>query len=202
MQKDTKKREGGGRSIRWNVVIPAAVVLLAAGLLAAELLLPGQTRTQEDINRQIAALTTPTPAPSAAPTKAADASTPAPSAEPAAASPTLAPAAEENKQAALAEAYLFIIRGNRIWGIEALGEERDVTVDQGDGVVNVIHLLPDGFYMASSTCENQLCVTEGTVTVENYQRRILGPCVYCLPHSLQLELVIPGATPDPNAPDI
>ena len=100
------------------------------------------------------------------------------------------------------EAYLFIILNNRVWGIEPLGEERDVTVDQGNGVVNVIHLLPDGFYMLSSTCDNQLCVTEGTVNTQNYQMRFLGPCVYCLPHNLQLELVVPGAKPDPNAPDI
>ena len=96
---------------------------------------------------------------------------------------------------------MFIILNGRIWGIEPLGEERDVTVDQGNGVTNVIHMLKDGYYMQSSTCDNQLCVTEGTVTLDNWQQRILGPCVYCLPHSLQLELVVPSATPDPNAPD-
>ncbi len=100
-----------------------------------------------------------------------------------------------------ADAYLFIILNNRVWGIEALGAEREVTVDQGNGVVNVIHLLPNGFYMASSTCDNQLCVTEGTVTTENYQSRFLGASVYCLPHQLQLELVVPSATRSPDAPD-
>ncbi len=100
-----------------------------------------------------------------------------------------------------APGYVFIILENRVWGIEALGEEREITVDQGNGVVNVIHLLPDGYYMKSSTCDNQLCVTEGTVTTDNYQQRILGACVYCLPHNLMLELVVPNATPDPSAPD-
>ena len=100
-----------------------------------------------------------------------------------------------------APGYVFIILENRVWGIEALGEEREITVDQGNGVVNVIHLLPDGYYMKSSTCDNQLCVTEGTVTTDNYQQRILGPCVYCLPHNLMLELVVPNVTPDPSAPD-
>lgn len=115
--------------------------------------------------------------------------------------PAKAPDQDELPKGADAEAYLFIILNNRVWGIEALGEERDVTVDQGSGVINVIHLLPDGFYMLSSTCDNQLCVTEGTVTTENYRQRFLGPCVYCLPHNLQLELVVPNAAPDPAAPD-
>ena len=37
--------------------------------------------------------------------------------------------------------------------------------------------------------------------VLDWQERILGPCVYCLPHNLILELVVPNAEPDPNAPD-
>ena len=45
-------------------------------------------------------------------------------------------------------------------------------------------------------------VSEGAVTVDNYQRRILGTAVLCLPHHLDLELVVPSHTPDPNAPDI
>jgi len=111
------------------------------------------------------------------------------------------PAAQPPDAENTSEAYLFIILNNRVWGVEPLGEEREVTVDQGNGVVNVIHLLPNGYYMASSTCENQLCITEGTVTLDNYQRRFLGACVYCLPHNLQLELVVPGATKAPDAPD-
>ena len=108
---------------------------------------------------------------------------------------------EQSVSKPTANGYLYIILNNRNWGIEALNVERNVTVDQGNGVVNVIHLLPDGFYMESSTCDNQLCITEGTVTTQNYQTRFLGPCVYCLPHGLQLELVVPNATRSPDAVD-
>lgn len=107
----------------------------------------------------------------------------------------------EAPEKAEAGAYLYIVLNNRLWGIEPLNEEREVTVDQGNGVVNVIQLLPNGFYMKSSTCDNQICITEGTVTAENYQTRFLGPCVYCLPHGLQLELIVPGATRSPDAAD-
>jgi len=157
-----------------NAAVILGMLLLAAGLLLASRFLrsPYENLTGEDIAGQLPQET---------------------------GSPASPP---ESAKAAEADAYLFIILNNRVWGIEPLGEERDVTVDQGDGVVNVIHLLPDGYYMASSTCDNQLCVSEGTVTVDNYQRRILGASVLCLPHALQLELVVPSHTPDPSAPDI
>ena len=168
-------REQKGIKIKNAVIVAAlAVIAMVLIIISRNLSSPNANLSQTEIEDQRSALTT--QAPAEAP---------------------LAKEAEEN-----ASAYLFIILDNRVYGIEPLGEERDVTVDQGSGVVNVIHLLPDGFYMLSSTCDNQLCVTEGTVTTANYRQRFLGPCVYCLPHNLQLELVIPGATSDPNAPDI
>ncbi len=170
-----------------NALVIGLMLLLSLGLiLVARFLLPGAELSQVDIQQQIANLseTSPTPAPSAASeeTKAAD-------------------EGQENKGTE-AEAYIYIYINGRLSGIAPLGEEQDVTVDQGNGVVNVIHLLPNGFYMASSTCDNQLCVMEGTVTVDNYHTRVLGTSILCLPHNLDLELIVPSHTPDPNAPDI
>ena len=181
------------KKTRLNLLIPVALVVIAVGLLiASRLFLPQSSNlTQNEIEEQIASLST--PAPSAEPTLIPEESEAIPAV-------TETPSNGDSTEA-LPAGYLFIILNDRIWGIEPLGEERDVTVDQGNGVVNVIHLLPDGFYMASSTCDNQLCVGEGTVTLNNWQQRILGPCVYCLPHQLTLELVVPNAQPDPNAPD-
>jgi len=164
-----------------NLIIILVLALIAVGLLVASRFIPSPNAglSQTEIDDTIKALTTDSPAPAAAE----------------------ATATPENQPEQTAPGYLFIILEGRVWGIEALGEERDVTVDQGSGVVNVIHLQKDGFFMHSSTCDNQLCVGEGTVTLTNWQERILGPCVYCLPHNLQLELVIPNAERDPNAPD-
>lgn len=163
------------------LVLAAALVLLLCSRL---FFAPDHEVTHEEVNALRSAVASPTPLPEQ-PDQTADPS-------------ILAAPADQTD----AEAYLFIILNNRVWGIEPLGEERDVTVDQGDGVVNVIHLLPNGFYMASSSCHNQLCVSEGTVTTENYRRRFLGTSVFCLPHNVQLELVVVNATPDPNLPDI
>ena len=171
---------------RSNVIIIIILAVIAAGLLIASRFIqsPNASLTRQEIEDTISAMATETPKP-------VQAQTPKPE-------ETDAP---EEKKEELAAGYLFIILNNRVWGIEPLGEERDITVDQGNGVVNVIHLQEDGFYMASSTCDNQLCVGEGTVTLTNWRERILGPDVFCLPHNLILELVIPNATPDPNAPD-
>ena len=179
---DKKANPKRGKTV--NLLIVLGIVLIAGALIliSRHTASPNAGLTQEEIAQKQAALS-PTAAPAAAPAAETEA--------PVAAEATPAPSA-----------YVFIIIDNRVWGIEALGEERDVTVDQGDGVVNVVHIMPDGYYMLSSTCDNQLCVSEGTVTVTNYQQRILGPCVYCLPHNLMLELVVPGATPDPGAPDV
>ena len=52
----------------------------------------------------------------------------------------------------------------------------------------MVHVTTDSVTMASSTCENQLCVGEGTVTLENKENRILGGYIICLPNSVTLEL--------------
>ena len=175
-----------------NALVIGAMLLAALGLiLAARFLNPGAERSQEEINQQIEQLAHASPAPTASPEEE---QTPEKEAE--------KTTDEAPKKAPEAEAYLYIIVNGRISGIYAVGEEGDVTVDQGNGKVNVIHVTDKGFYMASSTCDNQLCVQQGEVTIDNYQQRILGASVLCLPNNVDLELVVPSHTPDPNAPDI
>lgn len=112
------------------------------------------------------------------------------------------PADEESRQTPQAEAFLIISVAGRQSRVEPLDQDRDVEIAQPNGCKNVIHITRNGFHMASSTCENQLCIGQGEVTVDNYTRRILGPYVLCLPNQVELQLVIPGATPSPDAPDI
>lgn len=85
---------------------------------------------------------------------------------------------------------------------ETLGAERDIQIEQANGETNILHLTKDGFYMAYSTCHNQLCVQQGQVTVDNYSTRALGNRVICLPNRVTAELVVLGRTPAPDAPDI
>ena len=173
-----------------NSLVIVVLVLIAAGLLIASRFIqsPNANLSQTEIEDSIRALATETPTP----TKTeAPAETAAPVlVQTGAASVTeTSPNPEKQPQEQSASGYLFIILEGRIWGIEALGEERDITVDQGNGVVNVIHLQKDGFYMNSSTCDNQLCVTEGVVTLENKASRVLGNYIICLPNGVTLELL-------------
>lgn len=83
-----------------------------------------------------------------------------------------------------------------------LGQERDIEISQPDGKKNILHLTNNGFFMASSTCTNQLCIQQGEVTAENYYLRALGARVVCLPNEVQAELVLLDRTAPPDAPDI
>lgn len=115
--------------------------------------------------------------------------------------PPVIPARDGGDQAADVQSFLYVRVGGRITNIEPLDEEREITISQPTGEVNVVHIGRNSFYMASSTCDNQLCVGEGEVTADNYQRRILGPYVLCLPNRVELEIVVPAATASPDALD-
>ena len=83
--------------------------------------------------------------------------------------------------------YLLATVGEAVYILPLL-REGDMTVNQGNGVSNTFHVTADSVRMVSSTCENQDCIEEGTVTEENRKTRILGNMIICLPHQVVLEL--------------
>ena len=70
-----------------------------------------------------------------------------------------------------------------------LTEETDLMISQEEEKTNVLHLTPNGFSMASSTCHNQLCVLQGEVTLKNMEERPLFHMVVCAPHRIVAELL-------------
>jgi hypothetical protein len=72
-----------------------------------------------------------------------------------------------------------------------LSAPQTVTVDQGDGRVNVVEISDRGAVMHSSTCDNQSCVEQGWVTLENRESRVLGNLIICLPNEVVLEVLTP-----------
>ena len=78
-----------------------------------------------------------------------------------------------------------------------LPDEEDYTLPihqtrpDGKEELNLIHVTPEGFYMEESTCENQDCVEQGMVTLDNRKERILGGYVICLPNEITLVLYTP-----------
>ena len=56
---------------------------------------------------------------------------------------------------------------------------------------NAIHVTQDSMYMKSATCENQNCIKQGTVNLQNMETRVLGNMIICLPNRVVLELLLP-----------
>ncbi len=71
-----------------------------------------------------------------------------------------------------------------------LSEPQTVTIDQGDGVVNVVEISDHGAVMLSSTCDNQQCVHMGEVTLDNWETRPNQAFIICLPHRVTVELAV------------
>ena len=70
-----------------------------------------------------------------------------------------------------------------------LSQPQTVTIDQGSGVVNVVEITSRGAVMKTSTCDNQLCVHMGKVTLENWEYRPNGAFIICLPNRVSVELI-------------
>ena len=71
-----------------------------------------------------------------------------------------------------------------------LSQPQTVTVGQENGCVNVIEVSDHGAVMVSSTCDNQLCVNMGEVTVDNWRFRPNQQFIICLPNRVSIELAV------------
>lgn len=65
-----------------------------------------------------------------------------------------------------------------------------ITIDQGNNIINKIHIEKDNVYMEESTCKNQLCIAQGKMTPGNIRNRPNGRYIICLPHKLTVELIV------------
>lgn len=187
-----KKRDG---------VLIVCVLAVALALLIASRMLPKTDIAQKEADVTLAPDAveyldeTPTPTPELTQTPTAVAT-----AEPAQ-SPETETTAEAGADAAMVgpmpapqteevKGHVIITVGKRQYG-DPIPMDRDkiITIKQDDGRVNRVHITSDSVYMESSTCENQDCVGQGAVTLENYKQRILSTYVICLPNEVTIEMV-------------
>lgn len=89
--------------------------------------------------------------------------------------------------------YVIVTAGNesRIYSMPTEGEYSFSVVlqqENGEETENVVHISSEGVYMEKSTCENQDCVNQGLVTLENRDARVLYNMIVCLPNQVMLEL--------------
>ena len=201
---------------RKDALIIAAVLALAAVLLAVSRMMPktnlenkiADVTLAPDAVEYLDATAEPTQAPTAEPTQAPTAEpTEAPTAEPTEApttGPTQAPTAEPTEKPAQAavmgpmpapqteevKGHVIITVGKRQYGDPIpMDREKVITIRQDNGHINKVHITPEKVYMEYSTCDNQDCVGQGEITLDNYETRILSTFVICLPNSVTIEMV-------------
>ncbi len=103
--------------------------------------------------------------------------------------PTDVPAATEPSPTATepAQAYLVVTVAGAVYEPIPLQKPGRYTVRRGEHV-NVIQVTEDSVCMAESSCDNQDCVYQGVVNLENRSGRVLQNMIICLPNEVMLEL--------------
>lgn len=188
-----------------------SLIIGAVLLIAVVLFIVSRVMPKTDLNQKTADVTLApdaveyldaTPEASAEPTDSPKA-TPEPTAVPeetapaeATAEPTEAPQSANMMgpmpvpQTEEVKGHVIITVGGRQYG-DPIPMDRDkiITIRQENGEINKICITPDSVDMEYSTCENQDCIGEGTITLDNYNERILGTWIICLPNQVTIEMV-------------
>ncbi len=188
------------RALYTNLAVIGLVALLAAVALAIAALLPERDITPTTDNPEELGITLhveQSPAPTAveataAPTETPAASTEAPTATPeeAATSTDMEEPAGKEDAVSLADAYLVVMVGDVVYNPIPLTGPNRYVLRQGNGEkVNIVEVTEDSIWMAESTCDNQDCIYQGKVSLENRDTRVLQNMVLCLPHNVTLLLM-------------
>ena len=84
--------------------------------------------------------------------------------------------------------YADIYINDILYEAVPLNEDTVITVDQGDGKVNHVQVKDGRIFMADSTCADHLCVDQGEMGPDNYEKRPLLNWIICLPNKVTVEL--------------
>ena len=85
-------------------------------------------------------------------------------------------------------AQVTIYVGGAVYAQVSADDYQTITVDQGNGKVNVIVIDSSGVRMESSTCKNQICVHHGTIDPNNADELLLDHWIVCLPNGVSVEV--------------
>lgn len=100
---------------------------------------------------------------------------------------TEVPVATEAPAAEQAQAYLLVTVGDAVYEPIPLVAEGRYTIKRGDHI-NIVEVTAGSICMAESSCDNQDCVYQGVVDLENKNTRVLQNMIICLPNNVMLEL--------------
>ena len=186
MKKETNPK--AKRNGLWcNVLIVAALLLIVAVLMVV---LRRNAPANVDANAPLLPLTA-TDAPTELAISTPEAAvTPEITAAPeATAAPevTDVPEATATPDLSQVTAFLVVTVGDKTYQPIPLTEEGYYRFRHGD-CINIVHVTPTSIDMHEANCDNQDCVEQGEVTLENKDTRILGNRIICLPNQVTLQL--------------
>lgn len=92
------------------------------------------------------------------------------------------------EQSDIADNYVNIYVGDIEYKKVPLSEPQTVVIDI-DGKYNEIEVHSNGVFMKDSNCDNQDCMHQGKITLDNVDTRIMGGWIICLPNQVSIELV-------------
>lgn len=187
-----------------DLIVVGVLLAAALALHALSALLPKPDLAAKTADATLAPDAIEYVEPTAAPT---DEATAEPTSEPTAAptvetaqEPTAAP--DEKPQEAVAagpmprpqtqkvRGHVVLTVGGRQYGDPiAMDRDKIITLKQEDGKINKVHITPEKVFMESSTCDNQDCVMQGEITLDNYKTRVLSTYVICLPNNVSIEMI-------------
>ena len=104
------------------------------------------------------------------------------------AGPVMGPVPERSQEPVKGH-VIIMVQGQQYGDPIPMDMDKIITVRQDAHTINRIHITRESVHMESSTCENQDCVGQGMVTLENYRSRILGAYIVCLPNGVTVEMV-------------
>lgn len=84
--------------------------------------------------------------------------------------------------------YADIYVNDQLYEAVPLNKDAVITIDQGDGKVNRVEVKDGAIFMAYSTCTDHLCITQGAMSPENYEKRPMLNWIICLPNLVSVEL--------------
>ena len=84
--------------------------------------------------------------------------------------------------------HVNVYVGGELYASVPATEGQTIAIDQGGGKVNEVVIDEEGVYMASSTCQNQLCVRQGALSLEDTGELLLNRSIICLPNGVSVTL--------------
>jgi hypothetical protein len=90
--------------------------------------------------------------------------------------------------AAPAGATVTIYLHGEVYASVSADDYQTITIDQGNGMVNVIVIDETGVRMEHSTCKNQICVKHGTIDPYDMEGLELDNWIICMPNGIAIEV--------------